>query len=287
MRILVFGKNGQVARALQDASAEMITLGRSEADLLQAGAAHAAIETHQPDVVVNAAAYTAVDKAETDIGAANRLNATAPAEMAEAAAARGSPFIHISTDYVFDGAVDGRLTEDSPMNPLNHYGASKLAGEQAVMGAHAGAVILRTSWVFSEYGANFVKTVLRLAETRDSLNVVSDQTGGPTAASDIALAILLIAGKLYRGAPGAGVYHFQGTPPVSWAGFAEKIFEIAGKPVKVSHIKTEGYPTPARRPLNTVLDCARIEREFGVAPPDWRASLRRVISTLNNEGQNR
>jgi dTDP-4-dehydrorhamnose reductase len=127
--------------------------------------------------------------------------------------------------------------------------------------------------------------MLRLAETHDELNVVADQLGGPTAASDIAAAIMLIAGKKHRGAPGAGIYHFQGAPPVSWAGFAEKIFEFAGKSVKVSHIKTEDYPTPARRPLNTVLDCARIEREFGVAQPDWRASLRRVISALNNEGQ--
>ena len=285
MRILVFGKNGQVARALKQTSADVICVGRDEADLLQSGAARLAIEKHQPDVVVNAAAYTAVDKAETEAEAASRLNAEAPAEMAKAAAARHSPFIHISTDYVFDGAAGGRLSEDSATNPINQYGATKLAGERAVMQAHADAVVLRTSWVFSEFGANFVKTMLRLGAERNELNIVADQIGGPTAASDIAAAILIIAGKKHRGAPGAGIYHFQGSPPVSWAEFAEKIFDIAGSSVKVSHIKTEDYPTPARRPKNTTLDCARIEREFGIAQPDWRASLRRTLSALNNEGQ--
>jgi len=207
--------------------------------------------------------------------------------MAEAAAKLSLPFLHISTDYVFDGMQEGKLSETAPANPLNQYGATKLAGENAVMQAHPDAVILRTSWVFSETGANFVKTMLRLSETRDDLNIVADQTGGPTDAADIAAALLAIAGKKHRGAPGAGLYHFQGSPTVSWAGFAEKIFELAGKPVKVSHINTEDYPTPAQRPLNTALDCARIERDFGVAQPDWRIGLRRVIAALNNEGRDR
>ncbi|GJL92637.1 dTDP-4-dehydrorhamnose reductase [Hyphococcus sp.] len=285
MRVVVFGKNGQVARALQSANAELIMLGRDDTDLLLPGAARAAIQKTDPQVVINAAAYTAVDKAETEPEAARRLNTEAPAEMAEAAAQLSAPFLHISTDYVFDGVHAGRLTEESQTTPINKYGATKLAGEEAVMRAHQDAVILRTSWVFSEHGANFVKTMLRLAEARDALNVVADQTGGPTAAADIAATLLLIAGKKHRGAPGAGIYHYQGAPPVSWAGFAQKIFEAAGKPVKVSHIKTEEYPTPARRPLNTVLDCARIERDFGIAQPDWRPGLERVISALNNEGQ--
>jgi dTDP-4-dehydrorhamnose reductase len=148
-------------------------------------------------------------------------------------------------------------------------------------------VILRTSWVFSEYGANFVKTMLRLAESREELTIVADQFGGPTAASDIAAALLVIAGKKHRGAPGAGVYHYQGAPAVNWAGFAGKIFEIAGMRVKVSPIKTEDYPTPAQRPLHTVLDCAKIERDFGVAQPDWRASLRQTITLLNESALNR
>ena len=284
MRMLVFGKNGQVARALQ-ASAEITALGRDDVDLMQAGAARDAIAAHKPDIIINAAAYTAVDKAESDIDAARRLNAEAPAEMAAAAQAANTPFIHLSTDYVFDGAAPGRLTENAATHPLNQYGATKLAGEKSVLDANPGATILRTSWVFSEYGANFVKTMLRLAGERDALNIVSDQIGGPTAASDIAAAIVTIAGKKHRGAPGGGIYHFQGAPAVSWAAFAEKIFEIAGKSVKVSHIKTEDYPTPAQRPLSTVLDCARIERDFGVAQPDWRASLRRVIAALNAEGK--
>ena len=286
MRMLVFGRNGQVARALQDIGGEgVIALGRDEADLMQAGAARNAITANKPDIIVNASAYTAVDKAETDEAAARRLNMEAPAEMAVAAAEIGVPFIHISTDYVFDGTFEARLDENAAINPLNVYGRTKGDGESAVMNAHPGAVILRTSWVFSEYGGNFVKTMLRLGAERDALTIVADQIGGPTAAADIARAIIAIAGKKHRGAPGAGLYHFQGAPAVSWAGFAEKIFEIAGLSVKVSHIKTEDYPTPATRPLYTVLDCAKVERDFGVAQPDWRTELRRVFAALEKEGQ--
>ncbi len=283
MRMLVFGKNGQVARALKDAGGETVTaLGREDTDLMTPGAAREAIAAHKPDLVINAAAYTAVDKAEEDEAAARRLNAAAPAEMAEAAQTAGIPFLHLSTDYVFDGASEERLGEDAETAPLNVYGATKREGEIAVAAAHGQAVIIRTSWVFSEYGGNFVKTMLRLSESRAELSIVADQIGGPTAAGDIAKALLAIAGKKHRGAPGAGLYHFQGAPAVSWASFAEKIFEIAGRDVKVSHIKTEDYPTLAQRPLNTVLDCAKIEREFGIGQPDWRESLRRVIGLLKS-----
>jgi dTDP-4-dehydrorhamnose reductase len=286
MRMLVFGKNGQVARALQAAGGETVTaLGRDKADLMHPGAAREAIAAHKPDLVINAAAYTAVDKAEEEEAAARRLNAGAPAEMAEAAQAADVPFIHLSTDYVFDGKAEDRIAEDEETAPLNIYGATKREGEIAVGAAHGQAVILRTSWVFSEYGGNFVKTMLRLSESRDALSIVADQIGGPTEAGDIAKALLAIAGKKHRGAPGAGIYHFQGAPAVSWADFAEKIFDIAGRAVKVSHIKTEDYPTPAARPRYTVLDCAKIEREFGIGQPDWRESLRRVIDALNTEGQ--
>lgn len=286
MRMLVFGKNGQVARALQDIGGDgVIALGRDSADLMQAGAARDAIAATKPDIIINASAYTAVDKAESDEAAAQRLNIKAPAEMAAAAAEQIIPFIHISTDYVFDGAVEARLDENAAINPVNVYGRTKADGESAVSNAYPGAVILRTSWVFSEYGGNFVKTMLRVGAERDALNIVSDQIGGPTAAADISRAIITIAGKKHRGAPGAGLYHFQGAPAVSWAAFAEKIFEIAGLSVKVSHIKTEDYPTPAKRPLHTVLDCAKVERDFGVAQPDWRAELRRVVAVLEKEGQ--
>ncbi|WP_375201249.1 dTDP-4-dehydrorhamnose reductase [Hyphococcus sp.] len=286
MRMLVFGKNGQVARALKDSAGDDVTaLGRDEADLMAPGAAREAIAAHAPDIIVNASAYTAVDKAESDEAAATRLNASAPEEMAVAAAQAGIPLIHVSTDYVFDGTTEDRLAENAAVNPLNVYGRTKCEGERAVLNANPGAVILRTSWVFSEYGGNFVKTMLRLGAERDALTIVADQKGGPTAAADIAAAIVTIAGKKHRGAPGAGLYHYQGAPTASWAEFAEKIFEIAGLSVKVSHIKTEDYPTPAKRPLNTILDCAKIERDFGIAQPDWRIELRRVIAALKEEGQ--
>ncbi len=286
MRMLVFGKNGQVARALKERAGDDVTaLGRDEADLMKPGAARAAIAAHTPELVVNAAAYTAVDKAESDEAAAERLNASAPEEMAVAAAETGVPFIHVSTDYVFDGTAEDRLDENAPVNPLNIYGRTKCDGERAVLNANPGAVILRTSWVFSEHGGNFVKTMLRLGAERDDLTIVADQKGGPTAAADIAASILAIAGKKHRGAPGAGLYHYQGAPTVSWAEFAEKIFEIARLSVKVSHIKTTDYPTPAKRPLNTLLDCAKIERDFGVSQPDWRVELRRVVAALKEEGQ--
>ena len=288
MRILIFGKNGQVARALKDeqpAGAEITTLGRNDADLMTPGAAQKAISEHQPGVIINAAAYTAVDKAENDKAAAQRLNAAAPAEMAEAAKEIAAPFIHVSTDYVFDGKIDGRLSENAAVGPLNVYGETKLTGENLVLNVNPDAIVLRTSWIFSEYGSNFLKTMLRLAGERDQLSIVADQIGGPTNAHDIARALLTIAGKKQRGAPGAGLYHFQGAPAVSWAAFAEKIFEIACAAVKVSHISTNDYPTPAKRPLNTVLDCAKIERDFGIGQPDWRASLRRSIAALNNGDQ--
>ncbi|MEM8934925.1 MAG: dTDP-4-dehydrorhamnose reductase [Pseudomonadota bacterium] len=286
MRMLIFGRNGQVARCLLEEAeghAEAIALGRADADLSTPGAAAAAIQTHDPDVVVNAAAYTAVDKAEDDAASAQRLNADAPAEMALAAKAAAAQFIHLSTDYVFDGDTDGAYREDDTPNPLGVYGASKLAGEKAVLAAHNEAVIIRTSWVFCEYGGNFVKTMLRLSRERDGLSIVDDQVGGPTPARDIARAILTIAGKKYRGAPGNGVYHYQGAPAISWAAFANKIFEIAGRKTTVTPILTADYPTPAARPLHTVLDCARIERAFGLAPPDWRAELRPVITRLESE----
>lgn len=286
MRILLFGKNGQVARTLreevQDAGS-VIALGRTEADLSAPGAAAHAINTHSPDIIINAAAYTAVDEAEKNEAAAAQLNASAVAEMAAAADGAGAPFIHISTDYVFDGAKQEHYKEEDAPNPLNVYGATKFEGEKAALEANDQSVILRTSWVFSEYGANFVKTMLRLCDGRPELNIVDDQVGGPTAARDIAKAALTIAAKKYRGAPGEGLYHFQGAPSVSWAEFAAKIFEIAGASMRVNPIPTAQYPTPAPRPLRTVLDCSKIERDFGIGQPDWRASLRQVMAVLDKK----
>lgn len=283
MRLLIFGKNGQVARTLGEEAAgahEIVALGRGEADLSRAGIAAETIRAHAPDVIVNAAAYTAVDKAENNRDAARALNARAPGEMAQAAKAAGAAFIHLSTDYVFDGSAGEPYREDAGTGPLNVYGATKLEGETAVLDANDQAVVLRSSWVFSEYGSNFVKTMLQRAAERDSLDVVCDQIGGPTPAREIARAVLTIAGKKHRGAPGTGVYHFQGAPAVSWTEFAEKIFEYANRAITVRPILTADYPTQAKRPLFTVLDCARVERDFGVARPDWRIGLRQTLAAL-------
>ena len=284
MRILVFGRNGQVARTLEEEarrSHHVAMLGRNETDLMEKGAAAKAIVDHAPDIIINAAAYTAVDKAEEDEATTTRLNKDAPAEIARAAVEADAHFIHLSSDYVFDGEKAEPYHETDATNPLGVYGATKRDGEAAVLDAAPEAVIIRTSWVFSEYGENFLKTMLRLAAERNALNIVDDQIGGPTAARDIARAAVVIAGKKHRGAPGAGIYHFQGSPAVSWASFAAKIFEIAGADITVNPIATAQYPTPAKRPLHTVLDCAKMERDFGVAQPDWRASLRQALAALN------
>lgn len=285
MRILIFGENGQVARCLrEEAGAHEISVrGRDAVNLMTPGAAEAEIERLAPDAVINAAAYTAVNKAEEEKDAAYRLNAEAVGEIAEAAHQAGAVLIHISTDYVFDGAADTPYREDDAANPLNVYGASKLAGETAAIAAHSDCVILRTSWVFSEHGGNFVKTMLRLGAERDALNIVDDQIGGPTYARDIARAALAISGKKHRGAPGNGLYHFQGAPTVSWAGFAAKIFEVADLECKAQPIPTADYPTPAARPLHTVLDCSKIERDFGVGQPDWRIGLRQTLAALHSK----
>ena len=276
--ILVFGRSGQVATELA-ARAPVIALGHEACDLRCPGAAEAAIAAHAPRIVINAAAFTGVDAAETERAAANRLNADAPGEMARACAARGLPFLHVSTDYVFDGL--GTLPWDETMTPApcNAYGASKLAGEGAVQDAGGSWAILRTSWVFSAHGTNFVKTMLRLSETRDQLSIVADQVGGPTPAADIAAALLEMGRQMAEGRAG-GLYHFAGAPAVSWAGFAREIFARAGRAVTVNEIATDAYPTPATRPRNSRLDCRRIAADFGIDSPDWRAGLAAVLAQL-------
>ncbi|WP_425074094.1 dTDP-4-dehydrorhamnose reductase [Sagittula sp. S175] len=280
--ILVFGKSGQVATELAR-QGDVVCLGRAEADLMQPGLAEAEIAAHAPTVVINASAWTAVDKAETEEAAALRLNAEAPAEMARACAAanegRGIPFLHVSTDYVFAGTGDAPWAETDPVAPQNAYGRSKLAGEDAVRDAGGNSLILRTSWVFSAHGANFVKTMLRLAETRDTLTVVADQVGGPTPADDIARTLLACAEAMAGGQRG-GTYHYAGAPETSWAGFAREIFVRAGRPVTVEDIPSSAFPTPAARPLNSRLDCARLAADFGITQPDWRRGLARVLEEL-------
>ncbi len=280
MRLLVFGKNGQVARALQVLATEAVFLGREEADLSVPELAAEAIATHAPDAVINAAAYTAVDRAEEEEPLAARINGAAPTIMAEACADLGIPLVHISSDYVFDGAGSAPFAPSRRTAPQNAYGWTKLAGEQGIQAAKGSYGILRTSWVFSAYGANFVKTMLRLGGERDSLSVVADQIGGPTPAADIADACLGMAEALAQDPSKRGIYHFSGTPETSWAEFAREIFAQAGLECQVEDIASEAYPTPAKRPLNSRLDCSSFETVFGLPRPDWKAGLAAVLRDL-------
>lgn len=282
MTMLVFGKTGQVARELQ-ARAPVIALGRDEADLSDPEACMAAIARYSPSAVINAAAYTAVDRAEEEEALATVINGDAPAAMARSCAERDIPFVHISTDYVFDGAGDTPWQPDAATGPIGAYGRSKLAGEEGVRAAGGRFAILRTSWVFSSHGSNFLKTMLRLAETRSELNVVDDQISGPTPAGEIAQACLAIAGQLGTDASKTGGYHLSGEPDASWADFARAIFAAAGKEVIVHGIPTSEYPTPAARPLNSRLDCQSTLETFDIARPDWRAAIPKILRELETE----
>ena len=278
--ILVFGQTGQVARELARRAPDGTRfLSRADADLSDPAACAAAIHDAQPKAVINAAAYTAVDRAEEEEPLATTINGDAPGAMARACADLGIPFVHVSTDYVFDGGPGAPWRPEAPTAPLNAYGRSKLVGEEAIRESGARHVILRTAWVFSAHGANFVKTMLRLAETRDALSVVGDQHGGPTPASGIAEALLTIARALQDGHAG-GTYHYAGAPATTWAGFARETFARAGKDVTVTDIATEDYPTPAARPRDSRLDCGATETDFNIAPADWRAALTDTIKEL-------
>jgi dTDP-4-dehydrorhamnose reductase len=288
-KILVFGRTGQVAtelqRAARSAQIDLTALPRSAADLSTPDACAALIGQTDADVIINAAAYTAVDAAEQDEATAMLVNGTAPGAMAQAAAARGLPFLHISTDYVFDGSGDVAWAEHMPTNPLGAYGRSKLAGEQAIIAVGGPYVILRTSWVFSAHGSNFVKTMRRIGQDRDSLNVVNDQYGGPTPAADIASTLLRIAGRFFAGDSIPGVFHYAGTPAISWAGFANRIFAAnpERKGPKVHGIPSSEYPTPAKRPANSVLNCSKIKELYDISQPDWVSGLKDVIRELETK----
>ena len=279
MKLLVFGKTGQVARELQRLAPDATYLGRDEADLLNPAACAAAITATDADAVINAAAWTAVDKAEAEEAAATVVNGDAPAAMAQAAAARGLPFLHISTDYVFNGQGTQAFMPDHPTEPLNAYGRSKLAGETGVRAAGGNPLILRTSWVVSAHGANFVKTMLRLGAGRETLNVVADQIGGPTPAAAIARTLITAAKAMIQGAQG-GTHHFAGSPDTSWADFARAIMAEANLPCRIHDIPTADYPTPARRPLNSRLDCSALQAAFGIPRPDWRLGLAAIVKEL-------
>lgn len=287
MKALILGSSGQVAHALKASATydHAIALGRPDIDLTDAESVRAAIATHRPDVVINAAAYTAVDKAESEAEAAFALNRDGPAAAAAAAYKIGAAFLHLSTDFVFDGTKKTAWLEDDTTNPLGIYGQSKLEGEQAVAAAHPNAVTVRLSWVYGAHGANFAKTMLRLAADRDEIGVVDDQRGRPTAAEDIAPALWTLArGLVAMGESPHRLYHLGPQGEASWADFAAAIMVASGKAggpsALIKRITTADYPTPAKRPANSVLDCARIEQDWGIALPHWEVSCEQVVAEI-------
>ncbi len=287
MKVLITGKNGQVGSCLVSQlidipSIDFLALGRDELDITNAEQVNEVVNKYHPTIIINAAAYTAVDKAESEFVLANAINNVGPKNLAKAASNVNAAILHISTDYVFAGNKDGLYTEGDEVNPQGVYGKTKLAGEQSVAQECDAHIILRTAWVFSEYGNNFVKTMLRLAQTRDTLGVVGDQYGGPTYAGDIAKALINIAQQLQQGDAKFGVYNYSGYPHVSWQEFATEIFEKAlaknfiQSPITVNSILTADYPTPAKRPANSKLDCSKITTDFSIQPSDWKTALNTI-----------
>lgn len=283
-RILITGGSGQVGHCLKaqlEGCAELSVPDSSALNIADRRSVRQAVETFRPDYIINAAAYTAVDKAENDAERAFAVNRDGARHLAEAAEAAGATMLHISTDYVFDGAGGAPYDEAAPTAPQNIYGASKLAGEQAVLEACRCAVVMRTSWVFGAHGQNFVKTMLRLGRERDSLGIVADQYGAPTAAADIAAALIAIVRRHTPDqlAECAGIYHYCGSPYASWFEFAETIFAeaaaqgVLAKIPAVKPIATADYPTPAKRPADSRLDCGKIRTVFGIGPCDWHSAL--------------
>lgn len=289
LRVAVTGLVGQVVSSLIERAppdVEMIALGRPQLDLAVRDAVLSTLRAARCDVIVNAAAYTAVDKAESEPDVAMRVNGDGAFYVAEVAAELRVPLVHLSTDYVFDGALDRPYREDDAPNPTGAYGRSKLAGERRIAATHDNHAILRTAWVYSPFGTNFVRTMLRLAETRDEIGVVADQRGNPTAAFDIADAVLAIARRLRADSSPAlrGVFHVSGAGEATWAGFAEAVFAESarrGGPVaRVRPIATADYPTAAARPANSRLDNAKLDACYGLVLPHWRVSLGRCLDRL-------
>lgn len=290
MRIAVTGREGQLATALIEkgpqAGVEIIAIGRPELDLAQPGSVLRAMKAVRPDAIVSAAAYTAVDRAESEPGVAFAVNAEGAGAVAEAASALGVPVVHLSTDYVFAGDKPEPYLETDPTAPVSAYGRSKHEGELRVAAATANHAIFRTAWIYSPFGTNFLKTMLRLTESRDVLRVVADQVGQPTSALDIADAVIAVARRLARDPDPAlrGTFHMTASGHGSWADFAEAIFAglaaRTGKVVAVERITTAEYPTPARRPANSRLDCTRLREAYGIVLPDWRTSTEVVLNRL-------
>ena len=291
MRIAVTGKAGQVVTSLIERGAaaghEVIALGRPALDLANPASIARALEAAAPDTIVSAAAYTAVDKAESESALAHAVNGAGAGAVAEAARALGVPLVHVSTDYVFDGRLGRPYLESDLVGPTGVYGASKLAGEQAVLAAYRdNSVVLRVAWVYSPFGGNFVKTMLRLAGERDEVSVVADQLGNPTSALDIADGIIRVATNLVADSDAAlrGVFHMTASGEASWADFAEAVFSASaargGPSARLNRIATADYPTPATRPANSRLDCSMITEVHGITLPDWRQSLETVMTRL-------
>jgi len=291
MRVVVTGREGQVARSLAEVAKgsghELVALGRPELELAgKPSAIMHALAVARPDIIVAAAAYTAVDRAEAEPKQAFAVNARGAGAVAAAAAALRAPLVHLSTDYVFDGTKPEPYVEEDPVGPIGVYGLSKLEGEQLVMAEHDDVAVLRTAWVYSPFGANFVRTMLRVAQSREAVSVVADQHGNPTSALDVARAILTVADNL-RASPAAelrGVFHMAGRGDASWADLAEHVFaasaERSGPSARVERIGTADYPTPAKRPVNSRLDCRRLSAAHGVTMPDWRVSATAVVQRL-------
>ena len=277
--ILIFGKTGQVATELQRRG-DVIALDRNLTDLSNPSSCYDAIKVHTPEAVINAAGYTNVDKAESEENLATIVNANSPKAMAQACETLKIPLVHLSTDYVFDGTGDQPWQPKDVPNPQNAYGRSKKIGEDCIRAVGSTHGILRTSWVVSSHGNNFVKTMLNLSENRDALSVVADQIGGPTPAKDIAKACLQIVEQLRQDPSKSGTYHFSGTEDVSWADFATEIFKQTGRLVSVLPIPTCDYPTPAVRPLNSRLDCRKTGEVFSIHRPDWRIGLNDILTEL-------
>jgi dTDP-4-dehydrorhamnose reductase len=291
MRILVTGKNGQLGKSIHKIVAnneetdEFVFVGREELDLSSADSITSYFNHNNFDIIINCAAHTAVDKAEEEAVPANQINHFAVAQLAQIAKIQQAKLIHVSTDYVFDGEGDKPYTETDATNPINIYGKTKLAGEQALKEIMpTGAIIIRTSWVYSEYGNNFVKTMLRLGQERDELSVVSDQIGSPTYATDLANAILgIVQNVAFKEAEHeTQVYHYSNEGGISWYEFAKEIFELADIQCSVSSITTEQYPTPAKRPKNTIIKTDKIAQSFGITSIFWRNSLRKCLNELQS-----
>ncbi|OAN66859.1 dTDP-4-dehydrorhamnose reductase [Sphingomonas sp. TDK1] len=286
MRILVTGHDGQVAQSLGEKAIghDLVFTSYPDFDLSKPETIEAAVARIQPELIVSAAAYTAVDKSESEPERAMAINGDGPGVLARAGAKIGAPIIHLSTDYVFDGSLDRPWREDDPTGPLGVYGATKLAGEQAVQASGATHAVVRLAWVYSPFGNNFVKTMLRLAETRDVLNVVEDQYGCPSSALDIAQAILAVVARWQKDGAASGLYHFAGSGETNWAEFAATIFAESarrgGPSASVTGIPSSEYPTPAKRPANSRLDCTRFAETFGYRAPAWQESLGVVLDRL-------